>query len=474
MFELLNSYLDFPYAKVIVTGLWSGYVVVLGGWIILQKREPIATLSWVITLSMLPFIGFVVYYLIGPMRIERQTLRRSRSTAMFMEHEAFKDVDRDAVELSRMILATTGLPPTTARNVRLLIDGGQKYPALLEAIASAQDHIHIEYYIFLGDETGTLILQALEARAREGVKVRLLIDALGSARLKRSALKPLMDAGGEVAWFHPTRWFRFWQKSWANLRTHRKIVVIDDMIGFVGGINVTDDEDERLHETAYRDLHVRVEGNIVRELQVVFLEDWAYATGQKPPHIRHPRPQRGDVLAQVVASGPDSTKEAIHRSFVSMIGNAKERVWLMTPYFVPSEAARMALTSAAYSGLDVRVMVPKESDSKLVTYAARSYFDELLEAGVKVYEYGPRLLHTKAILCDDETVMIGSANFDQRSFRLNFEVMILMQDAGVGAELADLFVHEMKSAPAVRNDRHRPLWSAQLPEAVARLLSPVL
>lgn len=471
MIEFLTG---LPYLKLLLIGFWLAYVLILGAWIVLQKRDPAATLSWLISLSLLPYVGFLIYYLIGPMRVHRQRLRRLRSSANFRKIDAFKDKDRDAVELSRMIQASTGLAPTTARSVKLLVDGGNKYPALLEAIAGARDHIHIEYYIFLGDKTGDSILQALIAKAREGVKVRLLIDAVGSSKLKRKVLVPLIEAGGEVAWFHPTRWFRFWQKSWMNLRTHRKIVVIDDTIGFCGGINVTDDEDERLSDRAFRDLHVRLEGNIVRSLQLLFMEDWAYATDTKPLPIAHPTPVTGPVLAQIVASGPDSNVEAIHRTFVTMINNAKSRVWLMTPYFVPGEAARMALTSAAYSGLDVRVMLPKVSDSKLVTHAARSYFDELLEAGVKIHEYGPRMLHSKAILCDDETFMVGSANFDQRSFRLNFEAMVLIQDRAIGDEFAELFEYEMKSAPLVRDDRHRGFFSAKLPEAVARLMSPLL
>ena len=475
MFELIGNFLSDPNTQLILGVLYLVYVVVLCTWIVLQKREPVATISWVVSMSLLPYVGFIIYYLIGPMKIHRQNLRRYRSTANFREHEAFRDLDHEARELSQMVLGTTGIPPSTARSVKLLIDGGQKYPALLDAIANAKQHIHVEYYIFLGDQIGLQILKALEEKAREGVKVRLLIDAVGSAKLRRSMLNALIDAGGEVAWFHPTRVLKFWHRSWMNLRTHRKIVVIDDVVGFCGGINVTDEEDERLHpKNAFRDLHVRLEGNVVRSLQLIFLEDWAYATGQKPLAITHPAPISGPIMTQILASGPDSSKEAIHRAFVSMIHNAKRRVWLMTPYFVPGEAARMALTSAAYAGIDVRLMVPKKSDSLFVTYAARSYFDELLDAGVKIHEYGPRMLHSKAILCDDETVMIGSANFDQRSFRLNFEAMVLIQDHDVGREMADLYRHEMQSAPLVKREREHPFFTARLPEAFARLLSPVL
>ena len=187
-----------------------------------------------------------------------------------------------------------------------------------------------------------------------------------------------------------------------------------------------------------------------------------------------PAPEPGTVQAQVLASGPDSPWEAIHRLHVSAIHAARQRVWLVTPYFVPTGPALMALTSAALSGLDVRLLVPRMSDSRLVTYAARSYFDELMAAGAKVYEYGPRMLHTKALLVDDEVAVVGSANFDPRSFQLNFEVSVLFRDADVAAALAQLIEGEFARAPRVREQRSQSLWSVRLPEALARLLSPVL
>jgi cardiolipin synthase len=216
----------------------------------------------------------------------------------------------------------------------------------------------------------------------------------------------------------------------------------------------------------------------VRGLQLLFVEDWAYATGQRdfisPVAQSMPPRAAGPIAAQVLGSGPDSPWESIHRLHVSAIHEAKQRVWLATPYFVPGEAAMMALTSAALGGLDVRVLVPRRSDSLLVTLAARSYYDELMAAGVRVYEYGPRMLHTKALLVDDALAMVGSANFDSRSFSLNFEVAMLFRDAGIAGELARHFETDLARAPRVRADRARPLWSARLPEALARLLSPLL
>ncbi len=460
---------------------WVVYMIVLGGWIVLQKREPVATLSWLLGLALLPYVGFLIYHLLGPQKIQRQRLRRARSR---LERDVIEGglcpaaSSPEAQELARLAQGATGLPPGTARDVRLLVDGAAKYDALIEDIGRARHQVHLEYYIYTPDQSGAALRDALVACVKRGVKVRLLLDAIGSGACTRGFLAPLVDAGGEVAWFHPTRFWRFWWRPWLNLRTHRKIAVIDSRIGYTGGINVTDDENERIRADAYRDLHLRIEGDAVRALQLVFAEDWVYATGDRSfiSEIARtlPAPESGAISAQVLTSGPDSSWEAIHRLQVGLIHAARERVWLVTPYFVPGEAAMMALTSAALGGLDVRLMVPRMSDSKLVTLAARSYYDDLLAAGVKIYEYGPRMLHTKALLVDDASTIVGSSNFDHRSFRLNFEVAVLFQDRDLGARMAKLIEGEFVRAPRVRNDRQRRLFRTRLPEALARLMSPLL
>lgn len=477
--EAWQALLSIPHLGAWLVAAWAAYLVLLGGVIILKKREPVATLSWLLGLALLPYLGLFIYHVFGPQRIERQRLRRARSRQSAPAGEAFADAAHaDAAELARLATATTGLSQSSARDVRLLVDGAAKYQALLADIAAATKHVHLEYYIYEADRTGTALRDALVERARAGVRVRLLLDAIGSANARRF-FKPLIEAGGELAWFHPMRFGHVWRRPWANLRTHRKIVVIDGCVAYTGGMNVTDEQDERLGDSAYRDLHLRLEGAVVRVLQLVFCEDWAYATGDHAflSDVARDTPREaapGPVRAQVLVSGPDSPWEAIHRLHVSAIQAAKHRVWLTTPYFVPGEAAMMALTSAALAGLDVRLVVPRDSDSKLVTLAARSYFGPLLVAGVKIYEYGPRMLHSKSLLVDDELVVIGSANFDHRSFRLNFEVSVLFDDPGIAAALAALIEGELAHAPRVQRGRHRPLLRARLPEALARLLSPLL
>ncbi len=464
-----------PWLAVFAAG-WAAYLILLGGWILLQKREPVATLSWLLGLAVLPYVGFLIYHVFGPQKIKRQRLRRSRSRSMLPDTET--DADDEAAEIARMVRAATRMPLSSATDVRLLVDGDAKFASLLKAIGHARHHIHLEYYIWHPDRSGTAIRDALVERAHAGVTVRLLLDAVGAAKSRRF-FAPLVAAGGELAWFHPTKFGRIWARPWINLRTHRKIVVIDGTVAFTGGMNVTDDQNEALRADAYRDLHLRLEGPVVRALQLVFVEDWTYATGERDflsDVVRQTpgNPAEGDIATQVLVSGPDSSWEAIHRAHVSAIHAARRRVWMTTPYFVPGEAAMMALTSAALAGLDVRLMVPRMSDSRLVTLAARSYFGPLLVAGVKIYEYGPRMLHTKSLLVDDSICIIGSANFDHRSFRLNFEVSMLFDDAGIAAQLERLIEADFAHAPRVRQGRRRPLLTARLPEALARLLSPLL
>jgi len=453
---------------------WPTYLVVMTVWIVMQRSEPVATLGWIMALAFLPYLGFLIYYVLGPQRIQRSGRRRLESHAA-VGARGKNDVGSEATALDRMAQTMTGFPPTTATRVDLLIDGGATYDALVTAIESAQRHVHLEYYIYAGDRTGTRIRDALIGRAKAGVKVRVLLDGVGSS-LARKFVQPLHDAGIELAFFHPVRW---WMTPFVrpkfNLRSHRKIVICDGRIGFTGGINVTDDENESLNPQAFHDLHLRIEGDAVRWLQVAWLEDWHYATGKRidDASVFSP-PAPGPIAAQVIPAGPDNDWEPIHRMQVEAIHGADRRVWLATPYFVPSRAALFALEGAAMRGLDVRVLVPKKSDSHLVTAAARSYFDKLLKAGVRIYEYGPRMLHSKALLVDDDLAIIGTSNFDTRSFSLNFEIVMRFCDAGIAGKLAASLSADMAAAAEVTKDSPKPSFGGRLAEAAARLFAPVL
>ncbi|GAA4345169.1 cardiolipin synthase [Variovorax defluvii] len=474
------------------TGLslaWSGYIAVLSVWIVMQKRAPVSTMSWILSLALLPFAGFLIYYFLGPQRLKKQRLKRLRSRAIGQAPADLTSL-RDAAEqappalrqMAALGTAACGLPVSSATAAELLSGGAATFDAIFEAIRRARDHIHLEYYIFEPDRTGTALRDLLIERAREGVTVRLLLDALGSKRIGRRFMAPMVAAGIEVALFHDTRIGRRLRPV-TNYRTHRKIVVCDGRIGFTGGVNITDEEDGRIRADAYHDAHLRIEGSAVRWLQTTFLEDWTYATGADPRRLnesldallpRLPAHERaGDIPVQIVTSGPDSMLEAIHRIHVAAIHSASQRAWLTTPYFVPGEPALMALTSAALRGVDVRLLVPRRSDSLIVSAAARSYYDELMAAGVKIWEYKARMLHSKTLVVDDQCAMIGTANFDNRSFRLNFEVCAVIYGPALAGPLAAQFETDLKSAAQVRNPR-RQAFVRRLGDATARLFSPLL
>ena len=470
------------------TGLslaWSAYIAVLSVWIVMQKRAPVSTMSWILSLALLPFAGFVIYYFLGPQRLKKQRLKRLRSR---VSARAAADLAllRDAAQAGPLALrqlaalgtGACGLPVSSATAVELLSGGARTFDAIFEAIRAARDHVHIEYYIFEPDRIGTQLRELLIERARAGVTVRLLLDALGSKRIGRRFIAPMLEAGVAVALFHDTRIGRRLRPV-TNYRTHRKIVVCDGRVGFTGGVNITDEEDARTRADAYHDVHLRVEGNAVRWLQTTFLEDWSYATGETPHGSAAalarllPLLPAGDIAVQIVTSGPDNAQEAIHRMHVAAIHSASQRAWLTTPYFVPGEPGLMALTSAALRGVDVRLLVPRRSDSQIVSAAARSYYDELIAAGVKVWEYKARMLHSKTLVVDDQCAMLGTANFDNRSFRLNFEVMAVVYGSALAGPLAAQFETDLHSAAAVRGHRRQPFWRRLL-DATARLFSPLL
>ncbi|MEJ8856353.1 cardiolipin synthase [Variovorax robiniae] len=470
------------------TGLslaWSGYIAVLSVWIVMQKRAPVSTLGWILSLAFIPFGGFVIYYFLGPQRLRKQRIKRLRSRVSSYSTDdlarlghVVQSAPPALRQMAALGTAACGLPVSSAKSVDLLSGGAQTFDAIFEAIAAARHHVHIEYYIFEPDHIGTALRDLLIRKAKEGVAVRLLLDALGSKRIGRKFMAPMLEAGIHVALFHDTRIGRRLRPV-TNYRTHRKIVVCDGLVGFTGGVNITDAEDRRTRPDAYHDVHVRIEGTAVRWLQITFIEDWTYATGE---HLRQlheklvdlmPEVEPGEIPVQIVTSGPDNSLEAIHRVHLSAINSSTHRAWLTTPYFVPGEPALMALTSAALRGVDVRVLVPRRSDSLIVSAAARSYFDELLAAGVKVWEYKERMLHSKTLVVDDNCAMVGTANFDNRSFRLNYEVMAVVYGPALLKPLAAQFETDLHSSSPVRSARRQAFWR-RLGDATARLFSPLL
>jgi cardiolipin synthase len=465
------------------------WLIGMSAWIILERRSPVATWAWIFALTWIPLLGIPVYLLFGPRRLRRKKLRYGRSksflakasqqlrdqTGEISPEKAIVDKYRSLVSLAE---CAKQLPPQQASNVELYSCGDDCYRAMEQAFAAARHHIHLEYYIWEPDVIGTRFRDLLCEKAKVGVQVRLLVDTIGSARLGRRFLRPLREAGAEIAWFNPIGLARF-RPDLINFRTHRKIIVCDGSVGFTGGINICDNHSKAEScEFAWRDTHVRIEGSPVRDLQLAFLEDWHFATGAAPcdrDHFPDANTTGTGPWVQVLSSGPDHDSYAIERFCFAAISDAKHRVLVATPYFVPNEPLVAALTTAAMRGVDVQVLVPKRSDSWLVTAAARSYFEELARRGVRFHEYGPPMLHAKTLVVDDEISLVGTANMDNRSFRLNFEIAAVFYDRGIADALAAMFQKDLSQAMTyrLREARRAPLRT-RLAESSARLFSPLL
>lgn len=463
----------------VLSSLEIAYVVVLGLWIILQKRSPVATLAWILALAALPIVGFVIYFVIGPRRLWRKRMRHAKSRTIVRDL-AVATASGNTLEvpwrsqLATLALRTSGASLAPAKEVLVLNGGKECFDAIVEAIAKAREHVHVLYYIFETDKTGTRIRDALVKRAKEGVKVRLLVDAVGTS-LSGSFLQPLLDAGVEFGVFNPVIGGRL--RPRINFRNHRKIVICDGEVGFLGGINVGDEYDESVtNKEAYRDTHLRIIGSAVRELQFTFLEDWNYSTGKivRTKHLfpdpTGPEPQ----VVQIIPSGPDLDWEPTQNAFFTAITSADESILLTTPYFVPDEAIGVALMTAALRGVRVEIIVPEKSDSRIVSAAARSYYDKLLAAGAEIFEY-PKMIHAKTLVIDGKAAFVGSANMDNRSFRLNFEVSAVVYCEVAIAKLQTMFDDDRKRCRHItsRARNKLPLLS-RLGEASARLLSPLL
>ncbi len=470
----------------VALGAWA---LVMGVVIVQQRRSPAATLAWLMVLVFLPVLGWLAYRLIGPQRLTRKRLRRQITRKVLDEalgalHEIGDAAPaRHRDQLARVAISCGEAPPLHADSLELYTEGEPAFRAMAAAIAAARHHVHLEYYIWEADELGRRVRDQLVAKARAGVQVRIIVDGTGSGGARRGFFEPLVAAGAEVAWFNRVALLRIRVRR-VDFRTHRKIIICDGRVGFLGGMNLAATETAELAGAkAWRDTHVRLTGSAVRVVQRAFVEDWLYARGTELPfgdaYFPPTAPREADAppgdVVQIVTSGPDRDVFPIHKVFFAAINLAVARLWLTTPYFVPDDAILSALVSAALRGVDVRVLVPARSDSRLVDLAARSYFPDLLAAGAKVYEYQPRFVHAKTFVLDDDLAIVASANLDNRSFRIDFEIAAVVYGGPLNAELAAAFRADLDHARELTRSTaaREPFWT-RLGQSGARLLSPLL
>ncbi len=381
-------------------------------------------------------------------------------------------------ELAAMLSRELQSPVIAGNKIKLLINGEEKFPEVIKALKEAKHHIHLEYYIYENDTIGTEIENILISKAKEGVIVRFIYDDFGSPNINKKMEKRLKDAGVEVFPFQKVLFYILANRL--NYRNHRKIIVIDGKTAFTGGINVSDRYINNASKKLYwRDTHIRIDGPGVFYLQYLFFADWNFCCDKpiKPSshHFKFDEQYNGDAYTQTVASGPDTEQPAILFSILQAINLAQKEILITTPYFIPGEPILNALKIAALSGLSVKLLVPGKGDSKIVNAASRSYYGELLKAGIEIYLYQKGFVHAKTIVTDSNFCVIGSANMDIRSFELNFEVNVLLYDKNISKKLRNVFFEDLKSAKQIEakkwNSRSR---LKQLPEKLARIFSPVM
>jgi cardiolipin synthase len=477
------------------------YVVVLATWILFEKRSPVATLAWILSLVALPYVGFVIFFLFGPRHLLRKRLKHKRArgtvtatTPLGASEPPPAQYDPRVEQLVHLVKKTGEPPASRCDSVQIFHDAPSTFDAIEEAILAAKHHVHVAYYIFDPRRSGTRFRDALIARAKAGVRVRVLVDDVGSSAIKRKFVKPMREAGVMFARFNEVAFSRI--RSRLDFRNHRKIVVCDGVVGFTGGVNISDDylpavpgkkpaadiirdarKEQKGHADPWRDTHVKITGDAVRWMQLTFLDDWYYTTGYAARDKEYfpAQTRTGQHLVQVVASGPDRDVEPIQKLYFAAIASSRDRVYVTTPYFVPDDAILTALTTAAMRGVDVRVLVPRRSDSLVVTAAARSYYDALLAAGVRVYEYQPTMIHSKTLVVDDFFAAVGTANMDNRSFRLNFEICAILYGLEHTEDLCQQFRKDLTLSKEVKAPARLEIpfrWRAA--EAGARILSPLL
>ncbi|MCG3086745.1 cardiolipin synthase [Sporosarcina cyprini] len=460
--------------------------------IFLERRDPTATWAWLLVLFFIPFFGFFIYLLLGRQLRERQLFRwedRNKIGIDQLIDYQIEAIEKDTLDfrlddtahykdMIYLHLRNNHAVLTQDNDVQIFNDGAVKFESLIKDLEAAKDHIHFQYYILRLDTLGKRIMDILIRKAKQGVKVRVLFDDIGSRGLHVRHLKALVEAGGEVAAFFPAILPLINPRL--NYRNHRKIVVIDGRIGYVGGFNVGDEYLGLNKRFGYwRDTHLRIEGSAVHPLQTRFILDWNQAS-EKHNIIYDERlfpaiPRKGSVGLQIVSSGPDAEWEQIKDGYLKMIFLAKEYIYIQTPYFIPDVSFLDALRIACLSGVDVRIMIPNKPDHMFVYWATYSNVGKLLKAGAKVYIYENGFIHSKQIVVDDELSTVGTANIDVRSFKLNFEINAFIYDREKSHELAELFEQDMQLSTELTYDMYlKRSRGIKIKESVSRLLSPIL
>ena len=448
--------------------------------LLLNGVRPSKTLAWLLAIFTIPVGGFLLYLLLG--RNRRKNKLFSLKNNFFEDsphHSAAMDVEtpKEYKKLVRLIEETAKCTLTNFNDLTLLKDGKNTFESIFKALEGAKEHIHLQYYIFEEGLLAEKLLEIFEKKVSEKVTIRLLYDGIGSYSLSKNYLNRLKKIGVEVEQFLPFRFGRF--LSSLNYRNHRKIIVVDNKVGFTGGINISDKYlkgDPALGK--WHDTHLKIEGEAVSFLNRIFITDWYLASGEKVDLSQfkmEKTPKKGTAM-QIVPSSPDDDFAIMEQVYFSIINSAKKYLYVINPYIIPNHAILQSLETASLSGVDVRLLMSSSTDMKLVDWCVRAYFESYLKAGIKIYLYPDGFLHSKVMMCDDGVASVGTANLDNRSLQQNYEANAIVYDTVLCQQLKEHFLEDCSKSIKLKDFKafsRRP-WINKLIEGFAKLLSPIL
>ena len=471
------------------TILFTLSIILISSIIVLENRNPSKTVAWLVILTIFPVIGFIFYIFLGRNVRKRRRYKDKNIDLNDLQHitnipynlhnsyaTTLKDGQNNHEKIINLLLNHASSPMTRFNQVDVLTNGDAGFESMIEQMGQAKNHIHLISFIVRADEIGQRIKRLLMKKASQGVEVRVIIDGLGSRNLPSQYIHELRESGVEVVIFSPIL-FPYLRK--VNYRNHRKITIVDGEVGFVGGLNIGDEYLGKSQKFGFwRDTHMMIRGDAVYFLQMIFLLDWRFTTDKillSVPQYFPKHHVQDELFVQIAASGPDSDWEYIQKVYFSVITNAKKTIFITTPYLIPDDSILMALKTAALSGIDIRIIVPGIPDHLVVFWASRSYFVELMQAGVRIYTYQKGFIHAKIIIADGEIVSLGTANFDIRSFHHNFEVNGIIYDSGVADRLQEDFARDLEDCVEVdfQAFTERPI-TQKAKESMARIMSPLL
>ena len=452
--------------------------------LLLENRNPAKSLSWMLVLLFIPVIGMFFYLLLGQDYRKKKIISKKSIRQVIDRPVASFDINKldttmmneNQLNLIKLLYKNSESAGYAFNKIDILADGESTFNALFEAIRNAKDHIHIEFFIFDDDKISNRLRELLIQKANEGVRVRMIYDYWGSFDLSKKYLKSLKHAGVYIRPFLPFRW-RISRSSKINFRNHRKLIIVDGNVGFTGGLNVADRYIFGNSLGKWRDTFVRMEGSVVHGLQLLFMVDWFFVDRKLIDGPQYfPEPVKHELnLVQLVNSGPDSDWEAIMQGIASAIASATKYIYIHSPYFMPTDVIATCLQMAALSGVDVRLMIPARSDSRLSDASTSSYLAPALEAGVRVFRYNNGFLHSKAIVIDDFISIVGSCNLDERSFVQNFEADAFIYEYKSASVLKGLFLKDIENCEEIsKEDWSNRKRRQKLKESFARLFSPLM